>query len=91
MENYVPITGWDPDANNISIFVCWDGSKATTLENATSIEGGKKVWTSTFPDRGEVPYIIATDVTDPITKEFQDISETTWWKSHFLWSSPTDK
>lgn len=91
MDDWVTITGWDPDANNISIFVCWDGSKATTQENATSIEGGKKVWTSTFPESGMVPYIIATDVTDMWTEEFQDISETTWWKSHFLWSSPADK
>ena len=91
MTDWVTITGWNPDANNISIYVCWDGSNATTLENATSIEGGSKVWTSTFPERGTVPYIIATDVTDPVTEECQDIVETTWWKSHFLWSSPTDK
>jgi len=91
MNDWVTITGWDPDANNISIYVCWDGSRATTLDSATSIEGGSKVWTSTFPERGKVPYIIATDVTDPVTEECQDISETKWWKSHFLWSSPTDK
>ena len=81
----------DPDANNISIYVCWDGSKATTLQNATSINGGSKVWTSTFPEHGTVPYIIATDVTDKWTKECVDINEETWWKDHFLWSSPDDK
>lgn len=91
MTDWVPITGWDPDANNISIYVCWDGSKATTLDDATSIEGGSKVWISTFPERGTVPYIIATDVTDPVTEECEDIDESTWWRSHFLWSSPTAK
>lgn len=91
MDDWVTITGWKPDENNISIFVCWDGSKPTTKEDALSIEGGNAVWTSTFPGRGEVPYIIATDVTDMWTEEFEDISETPWWKSHFLWSSPNDK
>jgi len=91
MTEWKTITGWDPDANNVSIYVCWDGTQATTLENATSIEGGAKVWTSTFPSRGEVPYLIATDLTDAITAECQDISESEWWKSHFLWSSPTNK
>jgi len=90
MTDWVKIEGWDPDANNISIYVCWDGSRATTLDDATSIEGGSKVWTSTFPQRGTVPYIIATDVTDEWTKECQDIDEKTWWKDHFRWSWSTD-
>lgn len=90
-DDWVTITGWDPDANNISIFVCWDGSKATTLKDATSIEGGSKVWTSTFPSRGSVPYIIATNIGDDWTEECQDINEKKWWKSHFLWSSPDNK
>ena len=90
-DDWVTITGWDPDANNISIYVCWDGSKATKLDKATSIEGGSKVWKSEFPKRGTVPYIIATDLTDLPSGECDDIVESTWWKSHFLWSSPTDK
>lgn len=81
----------DPDANNISIYVYWDGSNATKLENPTSIDGGSKVWTSTFPKRGTVPYIIATNIDDDYTGECQDISETSWWQSHFRWSSPTAK
>lgn len=90
-DDWVPITGWDPDANNISIFVCWDGTKATTLKDATSIEGGSKVWISKFPEKGSVPYIIATDFKDEWTEECHDIDEKTWWRDHFLWSSPTDK
>ena len=91
-DDWVTITGWDPDANNISIYVCWDGSTYTTLEDATSIEGGSKVWKSTFPERpGEVPYIIATDLTDEPSGECVDIDTTPWWRDHFLWSSPENK
>lgn len=90
-NDWVPITGWDPDANNITIYVCWDGSTHTTLENASSIDGSSKVWKSEFPKRGTVPYIIATDLTDLPSGECDDIVETTWWRSHFLWSSPDNK
>ena len=91
-DDWVTITGWDPDANNISIYVCWNGSEATTLENATSIEGGSKVWISTFPERGTVPYIIATDLSDEPSPECVDIERSSWYEDHFrLWSSPEDK
>ncbi len=91
-DDWVEIEGWDPDANNISIYVYWDGPNDTKLENPTSIEGGSKVWKSTFPQKtGEVPNIIATNIDDPVTKECQDISETSWWQSHFRWSSPDNK
>ena len=92
-DDWVTITGWDPDANNISIYVCWDGSKATTLENATSIDGGSKVWKSTFPEKpGMVPYIIATDRSDEPSAENVDIVDSSWYQDHFrLWSSPTAK
>ena len=98
MENFVPITGWNPLTNNITIYVCWDGKKATTLDNptsisgdVTSIDGSSVFWISTFPERGKVPYIIATDLTDKWTEECENIEETSWWRDHFLWSSPTNK
>lgn len=89
--DWVTIHDWDPDANNITIYVCWDGSTHTTLQNATSIVGSSAVWTSTFPQRpGEVPYIIATDLSDEPSGECDDIVEASWYKDHFrLWSSPT--
>ncbi|MCQ2300910.1 MAG: hypothetical protein MJZ81_12405, partial [Bacteroidales bacterium] len=91
--DWVTIHDWDPDANNISIYVCWDGSKATTLQNATSIDGGSKVWKSTFPEKpGMVPYIIATDRSDEPSAENVDIVDSSWYQDHFrLWSSPTAK
>lgn len=91
-NNWVTITGWDPDANNITIYVCWDGSTHTTLENASSIDGSSKVWKSTFTKiPGSVPYIIATDLTDLPSGECVDIDTTPWWRDHFLWSSPDNK
>lgn len=91
MEGWIDITGWEPDNNNISIFVCWDGKQTTQVKTDSQIAGGSQVWTSTFPERGNVPYIIATNISDEISGELQDISETSWWKDYFEWSSPTAK
>ena len=105
MTDWVPITGWNPGANNITIYVCWDGSKPTKPDVATykpgdaisipgdasSIDGSSAFWTSTFPERGKVPYIIATNLSDQPSGECVDIDKTPWWKSHFLWSSPENK
>ena len=97
MDNWVTITGWDPDANNISIYVCWNGSEPTIPDDATSIPddatsivGSSAVWTSTFPTRGSVPYIIATNIDDPVTEECEDIDKTGWWQDYFRWSKPTE-
>lgn len=91
MEGWLDITGWEPDNNNVSIFVCWDGQQATQVSTDSQIVGGNQVWLSTFPEPGNVPYIIATNISDVISGELQDISETDWWQDYFEWSSPTAK
>ena len=52
------ITGWDPDANNITIYVWKDGDNG--IEGNTSYVD---VWQANFPTVGDVPYIIATENT----------------------------
>lgn len=97
MDEWKEITGWNPDANNVSIYVCWDGSKATQVEigslagsaNVSQVIGSEQVWTSTFPARGSVPYIIATNIADAPSDECVDISENDWWKDYFEWSAPS--
>lgn len=48
-----PVSGWDPDANNISVKV-WRES----WDNGTGTSGTP--WNASFPEPGNVPYIIAT-------------------------------
>lgn len=58
--NYTqPITGWDPDTNDITVYV-WKDSNGGGIEGNTN---AVDVWQSVFPNPGDVPYIIATDVT----------------------------
>lgn len=86
-----PVTGWNSATNNVSVYVGWkDGAAtepsidATTAVNADSYINSGSDWQSTFPARGSVPCIIATDVTDPWTAERVNIKETNWWKSNFI-------
>jgi hypothetical protein len=62
-----PSNPWNPAANNISASI-W----TRTGEGGGSSTG---VWTSTFPDEGDVPYIIAVDQDQEWTEERQIISE----------------
>lgn len=81
------VTGWDPKTNNVVVYAGWDvhNSKATkpTTEGTDAIVSGSDWW-STFPERGTVPCIIATDVNDQWTPECVDITATTWWKDNFI-------
>lgn len=67
------ITGWDPDQNNITAWIWTKGTDPTTTPATGGISEG--VWESTFPEEGEVPYIIAVDHDQEWTSEFQIISE----------------
>ena len=62
------ITGWDPAANNISAYIWTRGTApelpATTPSSSSSDglwTGPEGIWVSTFPEAGDVPYIIAVD------------------------------
>lgn len=76
------ITGWDPKANNVKIFVEWKGGPKADNQEHTSFDfdpdseddryadfanGECKV--VKFPDNGTVPYIIAVDQDIPWMKE----------------------
>lgn len=85
------VTGWNSATNNVSVYVGWKNGAATkpsidatTAVNADSYINSGSDWQSTFPARGSVPCIIATDVTDPWTAELVDITTTNWWKSNFI-------
>jgi len=57
------VTGWNPDANNISVYV-WtklNPSEARPEAQTDDIWTTTGIWTSTFPENGAVPYIIAVD------------------------------
>lgn len=84
----IDVTGWDPKTNNVVVYAGWDASKgeattpATDRDNGINSDGSD--WWSTFPERGTIPCIIATDVTDPWTAECVDITSTNWWKTNFI-------
>lgn len=61
------ISGWDPVANNIHVYV-----KKEDSEEAD-------VWHATFPVNGTAPYIIATDCTKRWMEEGVNIPDS-WWK-----------
>lgn len=76
------ITGWDPKANNVTIYVEWKGGRKADDSEHTSMEynpnseedryadfanGECKV--VKFPKDGDVPYIIAVDQDIPWMKE----------------------
>lgn len=79
------VEGWDPARNNVVVYVGWDGDKTTepAVDDLSETVSGSDWW-STFPDRGTVPCIIATDVTDPWTAECVDITKQDWWKTNFI-------
>lgn len=57
--------GWDPNENNITAFI-WTRGTATTASYSYNNDGiwdngWTGVWTSEFPEKGGVPYIIAVD------------------------------
>lgn len=96
----VEITGWDPDANNITV-TAWpeaagediptDASTWTTdqLAGLKAVDGTSY----SFPATGEYPFIIACDVTQPWTAESQTISAdaiVTWTKPEATGNTGTE-
>lgn len=75
-----PITGWTPQGNEIVVKV-WKKTETGYDDDQTS----PNTWNSSFPKPGEVPYIIATDITDEQNwpDEESDISTDShsrgWW------------
>lgn len=65
------ITGWTPQNNKISV-------KVKREKNGSDNTG---IWSSTFPEPGETPYIIATDVNVNIQPEGKSIEKfgPDWW------------
>lgn len=85
------VTGWNSATNNVSVYVGWKNGAATepsidatTAVNADLYINSGSDWQSTFPGKGSVPCIIATDVTDPWTAEHVNITTENWWKSNFI-------
>ena len=70
-QTSTPANPWNPESNNISASI-WTKGTLPTEEADDESEG---VWTSTFPDEGDVPYIIAVDQDQEWTEERQIISE----------------
>jgi hypothetical protein len=57
------VTGWNPDLNYISVYVWtkknpWVARPSVQTDDIWTTTG---IWTSTFPENGAVPYIIAVD------------------------------
>lgn len=70
------ITGYTPAGNNVSLTVYKD-------YDASQKVNSESVWTSTFPELGAVPYIIATDPTDDWTTEGVGVDTKDWWKQRY--------
>lgn len=77
------IEGWDPDENNITAIV-W--KIASPAADPASTEG---VWTSEFPEEGEVPYIIAVDQNIQWMPESQSIPSS-WFEGGDMSSKTTE-
>jgi hypothetical protein len=76
------ITGWNPDDNNIKVFIWTKGTNDEDPDPTASYSYTKEglwtgpdgIWVSTFPNQGDVPYIIAVDQDDKyIQEEFHHI------------------
>lgn len=83
----IDVTGWDPKTNNVVVYAGWDSKNGVPTTPATDSNDGIKSgsdWWSTFPERGTIPCIIATDVTDKWTAECVNITVTPWWKANFI-------
>lgn len=81
------VTGWDPKTNNVVVYAGWDAHNGVATTPATDSNDGiysGSEWWSTFPERGSVPCIIATDVKDMWTPECVDITVTPWWHDNFI-------
>ena len=84
------ITGWDRNANNISIAVAGHGQSSVLAEATafgTKVEeenAEKHIYRIDFPDDGEVPLIIAVDRYVHWMDEFEHIPEE-WWKEGKLY------
>ena len=77
--NYtVAVEGFDAEKNNIYLTV-W---KDFDLEQPV---GAETVYTSTFPEKGAVPYIIATFETSDWTSEGADVTTKAWWSQ--IWGN----
>lgn len=66
-------SNWTPSNNKVSISV-WMVNKTTGEQTST----GQSVWMSSFPENGEVPYIIATDKNVEWKEEGESITSD-WW------------
>ena len=77
------ITGWDKDANNISIKVKGNSNNGVFSDpfGTDPIEENEQehIYKITFPGNGEVPFIIAVDQTVNWMDEYEHIPES-WWK-----------
>lgn len=71
-ELKVEISGWNPDTNNVTAWIWIAGTDPVTPPNPSGSAsysheglwtGAEGIWVSTFPDAGDVPYIICTDQT----------------------------
>lgn len=86
-EVTIDVTGWNPKTNNVVVYAGWDArnGKATTpaTDNDNVFSSGSDWW-STFPERGTIPCIIATDVNDDWTAECVNINNKGWWKTNFI-------
>lgn len=81
------VTGWDPKTNNVVVYAGWDAENGVATTPPTDSDGGidsGSDWLATFPVRGTIPCIIATDVTDKWTEECVNINNTGWWKDNFI-------
>lgn len=83
----ISVTGWDPKTNNVVVYAGWDARNGVATQPETDSEEGiasLSEWYSAFPERGTIPCIIATDVTDEWTAECVDITKSPWWKQNFI-------
>lgn len=73
------VSGWDPNTNNVQLSVWTDPTNATPNYINNEVEetiGGQEI---SFPRNGQIPLIIATEISKQWMKEGVDIPKN-WWK-----------
>lgn len=76
----VTVEGFNPATNNVSIKVWKDYNPGTEANS-------EKVWTTTFPEAGAKPFIIAVRSYDRWTEEGVSVKTASWWND--LWGTTT--
>lgn len=91
---------WNPNANNVKVYVDWTNWNDSGIKNSNEfklseeenlyVDFGQNMKVVSFPNPGQVPYIIATDQTTPWMAEREHIPNS-WMRTGDFSTNHNDK